>query len=87
MTDEPRTEGEPMETKAHACPKCDGQMEEGWILDLADNSCRRTSSWVKGPPAEGLLFGPVIRGKERRSVTAYRCAACGFLELYAVEPC
>ena len=71
-----------METQLPACPKCRGQMEEGFILDET-RSGNQLCSWVKGPPQEGLLGGVKTWRKERRWIQTFRCVGCGFLESYA----
>jgi hypothetical protein len=70
------------------CPKCNGVMEQGWILDSAHSSSFQ-SAWVEGEP-QSSIFGVFTGGKKaggrvRRSIDSYRCTACGYLELYAVR--
>lgn len=70
------------------CCKCQSPMERGWILDSGHSSSFQ-SSWVEGEP-RGSLFGVFTGGKSasgkvRRSIDAYRCSQCGYLEFYAIQ--
>jgi len=72
--------------KLHVCPKCEGQMEQGWVAD-SGHSFTFQSSWVEGAP-ESSTFGALTGGKTtksrvRRPIEAYRCTDCGYLEFYA----
>jgi hypothetical protein len=62
-----------------ACPKCKGQMQEGFPLDKGGMSA---GEWVKGPPEYGWLGLKWFR-KVRVPMTLYRCSSCGYLEAYA----
>ncbi len=61
------------------CPQCRGAMEEGYLLD------KFPGEWMTGP-RESAWIGPVLRGRLRYRVTAYRCEQCGFLASYAITP-
>lgn len=61
------------------CPKCNGQMENGFIIDRS-HSGSHISSWVQGTPKEdsgGVNTNP------GSPIVTQRCKACGFLESYA----
>ena len=69
------------------CPKCQGRMEEGWIMDSSGGAPVQTQ-WVQGgverkPILWGTFDEIVLQGKTRKPLTAYRCVECGFVELYA----
>lgn len=64
------------------CPKCKGRMEEGFLLDNTHGGYA-ASRWVKGAPEKSFWTGIKIRNKEQRAVSTFRCASCGYLELYA----
>ena len=73
------------------CPKCNAEMEEGFILDKGDSGALQ-SRWVEGEPEKTSLFGVKTTwfgvntsGKEILQVTTYRCTGCGFLESYASQ--
>ncbi len=65
------------------CPKCDGEMREGFIMELGDSDQRSVSRWVAGAPVDSLWSGLKISDKAQHDVRTYRCARCGFLESYA----
>lgn len=66
-----------MQENTIVCPKCNGTMEEG---ELVDNSYA-----VSGPQdwaeTAGSLLGLGITGKVR--IRSFRCIECGYLENYA----
>ena len=66
------------------CPKCEGSMEAGFILDVWDVSLAKVSEWVKGEPQHGFFGHVKPRAGEKYKVTAYRCADCGYIESYAL---
>lgn len=67
------------------CPRCQGLMEEGFILDYGDSNSKRVSMWVEGAPDESFWMGLKIKDKMKYLVKTFRCAGCGFLESYATE--
>jgi hypothetical protein len=70
------------EKRSMECPKCRGNMEEGFIKDESQSAVY-TSKWVEGPPEKSAWTGTKIRGKKVLPVATYRCAACGYLESFA----
>ncbi len=57
------------------CPKCSGEMEEGFVKGFGDSNVR--NKWGK----DGLNWrGRVKNGKD---IIVYRCKSCGYLEDYA----
>ncbi|MGI9035191.1 MAG: PF20097 family protein [Pyrinomonadaceae bacterium] len=66
------------------CPKCNGEMEEGFIVDYG-YGITKPSDWVAGEPVKSIWSGTKIKGKKQYKVATYRCARCGFLESYATE--
>ena len=64
------------------CPKCDRQMEAGFMLDrkLADRG--RPLLWVEAAQI-GLTTNADPSDAGQFAVDAYRCLGCGFVELYA----
>lgn len=71
------------EPTALTCPKCQSEMEQGFLLDIQGPAVndKRPSDWVKGPAERNFWQG--VKVKNRRQVVAYRCTHCGYLELYA----
>ena len=68
----------------HLCPKCDSEMEIGFLLDNAHVNYL-PAMWVKDLPERTFFKMAKIKGKVRREVQTYRCLDCGFLESYAVN--
>lgn len=66
------------------CPKCDGEMVVGYVLDSRTGGADFPAVWLRGHSKRrvSLIRGPYGQGKP---ITAYRCEACGYLELYARE--
>lgn len=57
-------------------------MREGWLLDENELHPRETK-WLAGAPETGWLGTMKFDKEAAISVKAFRCASCGFLELYA----
>jgi uncharacterized C2H2 Zn-finger protein len=66
------------------CPKCNIQMQQGYILDsMYGNLVTTTSKWSKGKPKKILTFALPSTEKKSIEITTYRCPECGYLESYA----
>jgi hypothetical protein len=66
-----------------SCPKCQTEMQEGFIPDHGHQGTVLVSSWVAGPPEPSFWMGLKLGGKELRPIVTNRCPACGYLESYA----
>jgi hypothetical protein len=73
-----------------ACPKCSQRMLEGFLPYTVGRGSSVYSQypidWAAGKPVRGWLGswgGLRMRGRVRVPVTAYRCASCGYVEIYA----
>jgi len=64
------------------CPKCNGTMDEGFILDDTYGG-KVQSEWAEGSPRRSIWTGLKVSKDARHRVTTYRCQKCGFLESYA----
>jgi hypothetical protein len=73
---------------------CGGSLEPGFIPDFSQQAVW-TTTWIAGAPdtSKPLLevlrtgAGVRVKGSMVRSIEAFRCTACGRLELYArAEP-
>ena len=64
------------------CPKCQGSMTEGVVVDNSQGMLS-VSSWVEGKPAKSVWVGLKLGGKKPIETTTFRCNRCGFLESYA----
>ena len=70
--------------RTRTCPKCQGAMSEGFILDH-NHSARAVGRWVEGAPEKSFWLGIRLRGKTQLPIVTWRCGSCGFLESYAVK--
>jgi predicted nucleic-acid-binding Zn-ribbon protein len=67
-------------TTGAKCPKCGGEMQEGFILEH-----RLPARWITGKPEKSILGDIKADDREHRHIESYRCLGCGYLELYALE--
>ena len=67
---------------SHHCPKCEGEMEEGFIADATYGGVG-ASTWVEGEPERSFWTGIKTKGKEQIQISTYSCTGCGYLESYA----
>ncbi len=73
-----------MKTMARECPKCDAEMEEGFLLDSTYGSINhKTTTWIQGKPEKGLFTNIKTHGKTLMNAMTHRCPTCGYLESYA----
>ena len=68
--------------RSNSCPKCQGSMTEGFILDADQGGGRTVSAWVEGAP-EKRWYGLKLGKKAKHDIQTWRCGRCGFLESYA----
>ncbi len=71
-----------MSTENKKCPDCEGEMVEGFILDMTYGG-QLVPRWLKGQPESSIWTGVKTKGHECRSVETYRCVKCGLLRSYA----
>jgi hypothetical protein len=64
------------------CPDCEGEMVEGFILDMTYGG-QLVPRWVEGRPEKSFWTGVKTNDKDCRSVETYRCVKCGLLRSYA----
>ena len=72
-----------MSAQSPRCPKCNGQMVQGFVVDFHAGGQRLVSSWVAGAPAKSFWHRTSAPAEKSLPVGTFRCAACGFLESYA----
>jgi hypothetical protein len=68
------------------CPKCDGTMKEGFLVDRRQGVQKSLPLWVEGQPQLWPWGSLKIRGRTRHAVVTRRCTKCGYLESYATVP-
>jgi hypothetical protein len=66
------------------CPKCNGQMEQGFIQDMTYGA-RLVSQWARGAPVKSFWSGTKLADDKLIPIGVFRCESCGFLESYARE--
>ena len=71
-------------TSSIKCFRCDGEMQEGFILDATDGP-QLVARWVAGKPEKSRWTGTKLKGKEQHLIHSFRCIRCGYLESYAPE--
>ena len=72
-----------MNTEAIRCPKCNGEMMQGFIFDRGDGGLRRVINWVEGAPEKAFWTITKVSKEKCVPVGTFRCSVCGFLESYA----
>ena len=74
------------------CPKCNGEMTQGFIVDRGNAEIslrsremgfgtRHVSKWAPGTPVKSLLLMTKVRNA--LPIGTFRCSSCGYLESYA----
>ena len=65
------------------CPKCNGSMTEGFIVDRGDYGTAHVSTYQAGEARKSIWTGLKQRKEDQFDVTSLRCNRCGYLENYA----
>jgi predicted nucleic-acid-binding Zn-ribbon protein len=66
------------------CPKCNGVMDEGFVLDRTYGG-KSPTVWVEGESETSFLAGLMIGNRAVFKVQAFRCTDCYYLEFYSTE--
>ena len=53
--------------RSKTCPKCEGAMTEGFLLDHAHGS-RKVTSWIEGAPQKSIWVGVKLGGRKSLEV-------------------
>lgn len=65
------------------CSYCGQEiLDEGFVEDAGESS-QGYARWIDGPLERGLFGGARRMGRPRLAIAAFRCRACGHLELFA----
>lgn len=72
-------------SKLRRCLRCGGELEIGSIPDRYHHNLRRPGEWEGPKPQAPKVLGMPIwqPAGDRIEIVAYRCPACGMLELVA----
>ena len=65
------------------CPKCQGEMVQGYVMDFTPFGLR-VSHWNAGIPKKASWVG-IVDSPSQIPIGTFRCQSCGFLESYARE--
>ena len=68
---------------AEHCPKCDGAMQQGFVVDNTYGG-RAVSHWAPGPPQKSFWVGTKLPDGTL-PIAAFRCSACGYVEFFSRE--
>ena len=71
-----------MSANVRLCPKCQGDMVQGWVAEFAAAQTL-VSTWVEGSPERSVFYGTKIPQEKCIPIGTFRCEACGYLESYA----
>lgn len=66
------------------CPKCGGEMVDGYVVDQGHGSVT-VPSWREGEPRKSIWVGLKLGKTNPIEITTWRCRRCGYLESYAPE--
>lgn len=65
------------------CPRCQGSMAEGFIIDQGHGQVH-VSTWQEGEPKRSFWQGVKQSKADQLKVSSFRCERCGYLESYAL---
>ena len=68
--------------QSKTCPKCNGNMVDGFIADQTHGGATVTQ-WREGEPRKSFWVGLKLGGTTPLEISTWRCRRCGFLENYA----
>jgi hypothetical protein len=74
-----------MEQMLIKCIRCEGEMEEGFVLDHGHYNSKMVDTWVEGEPVQSFWSGIKTSDRRQYQVRTFRCVECGYLENYANE--
>ena len=79
------SEGLSMSMEGIRCPKCNGVMVQGFIIDFMGTKFSVVSNWIEGAPGKATWFGTSVPAPAEKCIPVgtFRCSVCGFLESYA----
>jgi hypothetical protein len=69
---------------AKQCPKCEGTMTDGYVVDQGYGTYA-VPKWREGEPKKSLWVGLKLSGTKPLEITTWRCRRCGYLESYAED--
>jgi hypothetical protein len=67
--------------KQSACPKCDGAMREGFLVDNGYGAIH-VGTWQEGAPERRIMTGYKQTPKTQSKIKLFACDHCGFVESF-----
>ncbi len=64
------------------CPKCQGEMEQGFVL-VDTYETRIVTHWSSGQPKKSFWTGIKLSEDKQIPIGTFRCKDCGYLESFA----
>jgi hypothetical protein len=71
-----------MSNEQMKCPKCNGNMLQGFMIDYA-HSALYVGAWYEGQPEKSFWIKTRRPKTQGIPIGAFRCQQCGLLELYS----
>jgi hypothetical protein len=71
-----------MTTDQPQCPKCQGEMVQGFVPDFTKNAAF-VLGWHEGQPQKSFWTRTKVSSLDGVPIGAFRCQKCGFLEFYS----
>jgi hypothetical protein len=71
-----------MTTQKMRCPKCNGEMVQGFVPEYSQGPIY-VGSWHPGQPKKSFWTRTKVHFAEGLPIGAFRCQKCGFVELYS----
>ncbi len=68
------------------CPACHVRMQDGFVLDVAQNGRPSITHWVEGAPEKSFIHGLKTSGRRKLDTVTFRCPRCGWLIWFAPDP-
>ena len=72
-----------MATELLSCPRCKGEMVQGFVPDYYSHAANFVAQWHEGQPKKSFWTRTKTPSTKGIPIGAFRCRQCGFLELYA----
>ncbi len=73
-----------MENNAPICPKCNGAMQDGFMVEYRQGTANPfITRWAAGPPVKRSWWRSNTPAENQIPIITFRCIRCGFLESYA----
>lgn len=71
-------------TAMKRCIRCDGELEQGFMVDKGDDNASHQAQWASGQPHKSFWRISAVRSDSKMLlVVTYRCKNCGRLESFA----